>query len=105
MAGLSENFLPHPLFLQPFLGSIREDSHDKLFAPIPIVPPKLNIGSLGVVVVLCLMKSKGHRSPQLDEGRPTVTTNAPCPAIPHGDNPPPMREGGRTMPSASFHAM
>jgi hypothetical protein len=61
MAGLTDYFLPDPLFRQPFLGSIREDSHDKLFASIPIVPSKLGIGSLGVVVVLCLVESKGHQ--------------------------------------------
>jgi hypothetical protein len=63
MAGLTGNFLFDPLFRQPFLRAKREDSHDNLFAPVAIAPSELDVSPLGLVVVLCLVKSKGHSSP------------------------------------------
>jgi hypothetical protein len=53
-------FLPYPLLRQPFLGSIREDSYDKLFSPIAIAPSKFDVGAFGLVIILRLVKSKGH---------------------------------------------
>jgi hypothetical protein len=60
MAGLTDNFLLDPLLGQPFLRAKREDSHDKLLAPVAVTPSELDISSFGLIIVLCLMKSKGH---------------------------------------------
>jgi hypothetical protein len=63
MAGLTDNFLLDPLLRQPFLRAKREDSHDNLLAPVAVTPSELDISSFGLIIVLCLMKSKGHSSP------------------------------------------
>src|SRR5215470_14518278 len=60
MAGLADNFLLNPLFRQPLLGSVREYSHDELFTPIAVAPSELDIRPFGLIVVLCLVKSKVH---------------------------------------------
>jgi hypothetical protein len=60
MAGLADNLLLDPLFRQPFLRAKCEDSYDKLFAPVAVAPSELDISPFGLVVVLCLVKSKGH---------------------------------------------
>ena len=60
MAGLADNFLLNPLFRQPLLGSVREYSHDELFTPIAVAPSELDIRPFGLIVVLCLVKSKAH---------------------------------------------
>jgi hypothetical protein len=62
MAGLADNFLFNPLLRQPLLGA--EDSYDKLFASITVTPSKFDISSIAVAVVLRLVKSKAHHSPQ-----------------------------------------
>jgi len=35
--------------------------NDKLFAPVAVTPPELDISAFSVVVVLFLVKSKAHR--------------------------------------------
>jgi hypothetical protein len=63
MAGLTHNFLLNPLLRQPLLRAEREDSHDELFAPVSVASSELDVSPLSLVVVLCLVKSKGHSSP------------------------------------------
>src|SRR6476469_8174526 len=60
MAGLADNVFLDPLLREPLLRAKREDSHDTLFAPITVASSKLDISPFGLLVVLCLMKSKGH---------------------------------------------
>ena len=72
MAGLTDNFLLDPLLRQPFLRAKREDSHDNLLAPVAVTPSELDISSFGLIIVLCLMKSKGHCSAMV-----VKTQNAP----------------------------
>ena len=81
MSGLTDNFLFDPLLGQPFLRAKREDGNDNLFAPVAIAPSELDIRPFGLVVVLCLVKSKGHRPlVVVEKGRPiALTTNAPAP--------------------------
>jgi hypothetical protein len=64
MAGLADNFLFNPRLRQPLLSAERKDSYDKLFASITVTPSKFDISSIAVVVVLRLVKSKAHHSPQ-----------------------------------------
>ena len=45
---------------QPFLRAEREDSHDKLFAPVAVALSELDVSPFGLVIVLYLVKSKGH---------------------------------------------
>jgi hypothetical protein len=47
---------------QPFLGPEREDGDNKLISTVAVSPPELDIGSFAAIVVLCLVKPKGHRS-------------------------------------------
>src|SRR5215813_1958353 len=96
MSCLTDNFLFDSLLRQSLLSVEREDSHDKLVASVTISPSELHVSPFGVVVVLCLVKSKGHRCPRIRGGRPIVA-DAPALRIPHSDNPP-MREGRRTLP-------
>jgi hypothetical protein len=63
MARLTDNFFLDPLLGQPLLRAKREDSHDNLFAPVPIAPSELDVSPFGLIIVLCLVKSKGHWSP------------------------------------------
>ena len=63
MAGLADNFLLNSLLRQPLLSAERKDSYDKLFASITVTPSKFDISSIAVVVVLRLVKSKAHHSP------------------------------------------
>ena len=62
MARLTDNFFLDPL-LGPLLRAKLEDSHDNLFAPVPIAPSELDVSPFGLIIVLCLVKSKGHWSP------------------------------------------
>ena len=63
MARLTDNFFLDPLLGQPLLSAKREDSHDNLFAPVAIALSELDVSPFSLVIVLCLVKSKGHRSP------------------------------------------
>ena len=72
----------------PFLGPERDDGDNESISTVAITPPELDIGSFAVAVVLCLVKSKGHRSPRKLEGRPTVADERPPPCDPHST---PMR--------------
>jgi hypothetical protein len=63
MSGLTDNFLFDPLFGQSVLRAECEDGHHKLIAPVAVAPSELDIRPLGLVIVLCLVKSKGHSSP------------------------------------------
>ena len=67
----------------PFLGPERDDGDNESISTVAITPPELDIGSFAVVVVVCLVKSKGHRSPRKLEGRPTVADQRPPPCDPH----------------------
>jgi hypothetical protein len=51
MSGLTDNFLLDPLLRQPFLGSEREDSDNKLIATVVITPPELDISSFAAVAL------------------------------------------------------
>src|SRR5262245_58976878 len=95
MASLTNNFLLEPLLRQPFLSAEREDSHDKLVASVAVGPSELDVSPFGLIVVLGLVKSKGHRSffGSILRGVLALATNAPRPAIPHSDHHP-TREGG-----------
>ena len=62
MASLADNFLSDPSLRQPFLGSEREDSDNKLIATVAVNPPELDISSCAAIVILCLVKSKADRS-------------------------------------------
>jgi hypothetical protein len=57
-----DNLLLDPLLRQPFLSSEPEDSHGKLVAAVAISPSEFDIRPLGLIVVLNLVKPKGHRS-------------------------------------------
>jgi hypothetical protein len=85
MTGLTDNFLFDPLFGQPFLRAKREDSHDNLFAPIAIDPSELDVSSICLIVVLSLVKPKGHRSLLVVflRGVRRISDERPRPAIPH----------------------
>jgi len=61
MSGLADNFLFDPLLRKTLLRAKREDSHNELFAPVTFAPSKLDISPFGLIIVLCLMKSKAHR--------------------------------------------
>jgi hypothetical protein len=63
MSGLADNFLRDLLLRQPFLGPEREDSDNGLIAPPSYHSSELDVGWFAVIVGLCLVKSKGHRSP------------------------------------------
>jgi hypothetical protein len=56
----THNFLFDPLLGQPFFRAKREDSHDNLFVPVAIAPSELDVGPFSLVIVLRLVKSKGH---------------------------------------------
>ena len=47
MARLTDNFFLDPLLGQPLLRAKREDSHDNLFAPVPIAPSELDVSPFG----------------------------------------------------------
>jgi len=61
MAGLTGNFLFYPLLRQPIFRAEREERHHKLFASVVVVPSELDISSFGLIIILYLVKSKGHR--------------------------------------------
>ena len=56
MTGLADNFLLNPLLRQPFVGLEREEGDNKLISTVAIGPPKLDIRSFAVIVVLRLVK-------------------------------------------------
>jgi hypothetical protein len=71
MSGLTHNFLLDPLLGQSFLRVEGEHRHNELFAPITVAPSELDISAFGLLIILCLVKSKGHRPLLYLEGRPT----------------------------------
>ena len=84
MAGLTNNFLLNPLLGQPFLGAEGEDGHDKLFAASLVAPSELDISPVGLAVILCMVKSKGHRPLLAFKGASDALTRTP----PRPANPP-----------------
>ena len=58
MAGLSDNLLLDLTLRQLFLRPESEDRDHVLIASIVVAPSKLDVSPFGILVVLCLVKSK-----------------------------------------------
>jgi pectin methylesterase-like acyl-CoA thioesterase len=62
VAGLPDNLLLDLTLRQPFLRPESEDRDHVLIASIVVAPSTLDISPFGLIVVLCLVKSKAHQS-------------------------------------------